>query len=409
MSAVSSTTFKRPVALLLLRRSEHVLFGVLLVIGCFTAWQSQPGQRWLLLGGAAAVAAWYVAGMALARRSRVRWHALAWLLVLTGGCAGLVVGSAGFVWLSFSLFLLYAQLLPLVVSLPSVVVITGGTIAAVALEQHRLTAATVIGPLIGAAVAVVITLVYRDLAEQVRQRAALIEQLTATRDELAVSQRQAGVLSERERLAREIHDTITQSLTSIVLVLRTARDQEPARAQPLHSQLDTVIDAAQTALTDTRRLVADLTPAELSNRSLPDALRRVIADHSDLHVVFDVEGEPRSVPTPVAVALLRAAQETLANAGAHADADQVHATCTFLPDVISLDVVDDGVGFDPQAPLGPTTGTGLGLPGLRARASEVGGSISIDSAPGRGTAINVSVPSQPRNSSQSTIRRPGDE
>jgi signal transduction histidine kinase len=393
-------TSARPVALGLLRRSEHVLFGVLLVVGCVTVWQAQLGYRWPLLGGAAAVAGWYVAGMALARRSRVRWHALVWLLALTGGCAGLVVGSAGFVWLSFPLFLLYAQLLPLMIALPAIVAITGGTIAAVAADQGRLTAATVVGPLIGAAVAVVMTIVYRDLAEQVRQRASLIEQLTATRDELAASQRQAGILSERERLAREIHDTITQSLTSIVLVLRTARETEPARSQPLHSQLDTAIDAAQTALTDTRRLVADLTPAELSNRSLPDALRRVVADQPGLNVVFDVEGEPRSVPTPVAVALLRTAQEALANAGAHADANQVHATCTFLPDMVSLDVIDDGNGFDPHAPLGPTTGTGLGLPGLRARASEVGGSVAIDSTPGRGTAINVSVPSQPRNDSQ---------
>lgn len=390
------TSWSRPVALLLLRRSEHVLFGVLLAVGCASGWRAGSPDSWLLVAGAVGVAGWYVLGMALARRSRVRWHALVWLLVLTGGSAALAVGSTGFVWLSFPLFLLYAQLLPPAISLPVIAVITGGTIAAVVADQGRLSAAAVVGPLIGAAVAVVIIMVYRDLAEQVRQRAVLIEQLTATRDQLAASQRQAGVLAERERLAREIHDTITQSLTSIVLVLRTARDSDPGRSDEQHAQLDTAIAAARAALTDTRRLVADLTPAELSNRSLPEALNRVVADQPGGAVPLHVEGEPRVVSTPVAVALLRTAQEALTNARAHSRAGRVEVSLTYLPEVVSLDVVDNGVGFDPEVPLSASTGTGFGLSGIRARAGEVGGSVEIDSGPGRGTALNITVPYTPR-------------
>lgn len=398
--SVASSTGTRPIALSLLRRSEHVIFAVLLIVGTASTWQTPGVRHGLLTAGAVLVAGWYIVGMVVARRSRVRWHAFGWLLVLTAGCAALVVGSSGFVWLAFPLFLLYAQLLPLSVAAPAVAVLTAGTVTAVSVQQRELTAAVVVGPVIGATVALVITLVYRDLAEQVRQRASLIDQLTATRDQLATSQRQAGMLAERERLAREIHDTITQSLTSIVLVLRTARDTEPERAGALDEQLDTALAAAQSALTDTRRLVADLTPTELSGRSLPEALERVLTDHAARHVPFHVEGEPRSVPTPAAVALLRAAQEALANVETHAGAEQVQATLTYLPDVVSLDVVDDGAGFDPQIPLGPTTGTGRGLPGMRARAAEVGGTVEIDSAPGHGTAINVTVGYQHQPSQQ---------
>lgn len=391
-ASVTSSTGSRPIALSLLRRSEHVLFAALLIVGAVNTWQGLVARPWLLTAGAVLVAGWYVVGMVVARRSRVRWHAFGWLLVLTGGCAALVVGSAGFVWLAFPLFLLYAQLLPLSVAVPAVAVMTAGTIVAISVDRGQLTPAVVVGPLIGATVAVVITIIYKDLADQVRQRATLIEQLTATRDELAASQRQAGILAERERLAREIHDTITQSLTSIVLVLRTARDSDAGQQPALDGQLETALTAAQSALTDTRRLVADLTPSELSDRSLPEALQRVLADHSARKVPFHVEGEARAVPTPAAVALLRAAQEALANVEAHAGAERVQATLTFLPEVVSLDVVDDGAGFDPAVPLGPTTGTGHGLPGLRARAAEVGGTVEIDSAPGRGTAINLTVP-----------------
>ncbi|WP_238006107.1 sensor histidine kinase [Dactylosporangium sp. AC04546] len=386
-----SNGWSRPVALVLLRRSEHVLFVGLLMLGVAGAWRT-GSRHWVLAAGAVGVASWYLVGMLLARRSRARWQAAGWLVVLTAGCAALAVGSVSFVWLAFPLFLLYTQLLPLAASVPAVALATVGTIAAIALDRGRLDAPAVVGPLVGAAIAVVITVVYRDLAEQVRQRAELIDELTAARDQLAAAERRAGVLAERERLAREIHDTITQSLTGIVLVLRTARDTDPAQVPALHAQLDTAITAARAALTDTRRLVRALTPAELASRSLPEALGRIVADQPGAGTRLHVEGEPVGLPTPVAVTLLRGAQEALANVRAHARARRVEVTLTFLPEAISLDVVDDGIGFDPALPVGPSTGTGLGLAGLRARAAEVGGSIEVDSAPGRGTALNLTVP-----------------
>ncbi|QDP95400.1 sensor histidine kinase [Microlunatus elymi] len=379
----------RPTALGLLRRSEHLLFAVLLILGVVSA-RHTPGWP-MLVAGAVLVAAWYALGIVVAGRSRDRRLATAWLVVLTLGCAGLAVGSDGFVWLAFPLFLLYAQLLPLRAAVPGVAVVTVGTIVRAAVAQGGVNAAVIVGPLIGATVAVVITIVYRDLTEQTRQRAILIDQLTATRDELATSQRRAGVLAERERLARELHDTVTQGLTSIVLVLRTLQDDGALTEPRLRRRLDTAVSSAQDVLSQTRRMVQALTPAELGQTSLPDAIRKAVS-RSGLPAHVHIDGDPTPVPTPVAVALLRATQEALTNAARHAQAHRVDVSLTFLPEAISLDVIDDGIGFDPDQPYGTSTGTGLGLQGIRARTAEIDGTVDINSHPGQGTALNITVP-----------------
>ena len=383
----------RPVAFTLLRRSEHLLFAVLLVVGVFGAWDAPLGP--VLAGGAVLVAGWYLLGIALARRSRDRRLAVGWLLILTLGCIGLAIGSDGFVWLAFPLFLLYPQLLPLRFALPGVAVLTLGTIVRVSVAQGSATGAMVVGPVIGATVAVVITLVYRDLAEQMRQRTALIEELTATRDELASSQHRAGVLTERERVARELHDTVTQGLASIVLVLRSVREtgEFSGAEERVRDQVDTAISSAEEVLDQTRRMVQALTPAELSGSSLPEAIEKVVTE-SGLPAHLHLHGDAVPVSTPIAVAVLRATQEALSNIRRHADAGRVDVSLTFLAESISLDVIDDGRGFDPVQPYGSSTGTGLGLEGIRARTLELDGTVEIDSAPGRGTALNISVPTR---------------
>ncbi|SDT05422.1 sensor histidine kinase [Microlunatus soli] len=389
-----ATGLLRPVAFDLLRRSEHVLLVVLLALGVGGAWSSP--LRWVLIGGAAAVGGWYGWGIVVARKRRTRATAVLWLAILTVGCAGLAVGSAGFVWLAFPLFLLYTQLLPLRIAVPSVVLVVIGVIVRTVIGRGGWDTSVVVGPVIGATVAVVISVVYRDLAEQTRQRARLIDQLTSTRDELAASERQAGMLAERERLARELHDTVTQELTGIILLLRTARDTKTGSSTALHDQLDIAIDSAGSVLTETRRMVQALTPTQWSESSLPEALNRVLAASTGPDTRLHLDGEQRSVPTPVAVALLRAAQEGVANAVRHARADRIDVTLTFLPDAVSLDVVDDGIGFDPEQPYGSTTGTGLGLSGLRTRIAELDGTMEIESVPGQGTALNLTVPRKDR-------------
>ncbi|MDI1463928.1 sensor histidine kinase [Catellatospora sp. KI3] len=372
----------------LLRRAEHALFAALLLVGAGQSWLDGAHRAATALT-TLAVACWYAVGMALSRRAAGPRLAVLWLAVLTALWAALVAVSLSFVWLAFALFLLYRQLLPDRWALPGVALLTAGSITAVALHRGHLDPAAVLGPVFGAAVAIVSTAVYRRLRRESEARAALVRELTEAQQRLAATERREGILAERERLAREIHDTVAQNLSSIILLLRAARDAADARPQ-----LDIAERAAKGALEDTRRLVRALTPAELAGRPLPEALARVVADLRDFGVQarFVLDGEPCAVPTPVAVALLRVAQAALANVRAHAAADRVAVTLTFQPGAVRVDIADDGVGFDPARPVGASSGTGLGLAAMSGRLAEVGGTLVVESAPGRGTAISATAP-----------------
>lgn len=369
----------RPVALALLRRAQHVLFAALVAVGAVRSVAEGRHPVWCVVG-AVLLAAWYGLGVVLARRSGDRTVAALWLVALTVGWVALSLLSADFVWVVFPLFLLFLQLLPLRVALVCVAGLTAVTVAAFAWHRGRVDVAAVLGPVIGAAVAVVITVVYRDLREQSLE-------LAAARDRLAATERRAGVLAERERLAREIHDTVGQSLSGIIMLLRSGRP----------GAVETAVTAAKGALEDTRRLVRALTPAELDGASLPKALEGLVAEARDygLAATLVVDGEPPRLPTPAAVALLRAAQSAVANVRQHAGASRVAVTLTVQPDAVSVDVADDGKGFDPADPSpAPTSGTGLGLAAMRDRLAEVGGRLIVESRPGAGTAVNATVPRQ---------------
>lgn len=376
-------------ALTLLRRAEHVLFAALLAIGAGEAWLDGR-HRAAVAVLTAAVAGWYAVGMALSRRSAGPRLAMLWLAVLTTGWAGLIALSLSFVWLAFALFLLFLQLLPARWALPGVALLTAGAIAAAGAHRGGLDSGAVLGPVFGAAVAIVITAVYRRLRRESEARAELVRKLTAAQERLAATERREGILAERERLAREIHDTVAQDLSSIILLLRSARDA--ADAGP---QLEIAEQAARGALEDTRRLVRALTPAELTGRSLPEALERVVADvrHFGIDARFVVDGQAGPLPTSAAVALLRVAQGALANVRAHARAGTVVVTLAFQPAAVRVDVADDGVGFDPRGPAAtPSSGTGLGLAAMAGRLAEVGGALVVESTPGAGTAVSATVP-----------------
>jgi signal transduction histidine kinase len=212
--------------------------------------------------------------------------------------------------------------------------------------------------------------------DQSRQRSALIAELRAAQQHLAAAQHEAGVLAERERLAREIHDTLAQGFTSIVMLCQAGRH-------------DRVEQVARDNLAEARRLVAALQPGVLDGRSLPDALARVVqsfADDTDIAVELDVVGDPRPLARAEEVALVRTAQEALANVRQHAAATSVRVRLRF-DDPVTLSITDDGRGFDPATVAG-----GFGLRGLRDRISEVRGALDVRSAPDGGTTVEVSVP-----------------
>ncbi|AHI00781.1 sensor histidine kinase [Kutzneria viridogrisea] len=342
-------------ALVLLRRSLHVLFFVLLAVGV----RSVPTAVC-----AAVLLAWYLVGVLLARRTRQRAVAVWWLLVLTAGWVGLVLLSADFVWVAFALMLLHLQMLPMRLAVTAMV----GLTAVAAFVGGQRGFAGVLGPVIGAGIATVMTIVYKGLRDESEANAALTAEL--------------AVAAERERMAREIHDTVAQGLSSIVLLLQSANAGE---------HLDTALGTARDSLEQARRVVRAMTPAELDGRPLADALRRLATAQ---RAEFLVDGDPVPLATQVEVTLLRVAQGGLANVRAHAAADRVRVTLTYQPGAVSLDVVDDGRGFDPARPPGsaPTSGTGVGLSAMRARLAEVGGQLVVESAPGGGTALGARIP-----------------
>lgn len=154
-------------------------------------------------------------------------------------------------------------------------------------------------------------------------------------------------------------------------------------------------EAAQANLAEARSFVRALTPPDLEHGSLAAALERLCARTTapDLTVRFAVSGTPVELPTPYEVALLRTAQSALANTVRHARAGRAEITLSFMDTSVALDVVDDGQGFDPSgAPVQERGDGGFGLPAMRARAGSLGGALSVESAPGQGTAVAVTLP-----------------
>ena len=203
-------------------------------------------------------------------------------------------------------------------------------------------------------------------------------------------EREAGVLQERQRLAREIHDTLAQGLTGIVAQLEAA---EAARSRGADDAgyLEAAMTLAREGLTQARRSVRAIGPGELEGARLPDALAKVAggwSERSGVPAAFTTTGTPLPMHPEVEVTLLRAAQEALANVARHARASRVGLTLSYMEDLVTLDVRDDGIGFEPAR-------TGFGLTGMRQRVQGVGGELAVESAPGEGTAISASVPAVP--------------
>ena len=228
------------------------------------------------------------------------------------------------------------------------------------------------------------------IIEQSRERAQLIERLEAAQAELAEVSMQAGTLAERQRLAGEIHDTLAQGLTSIVMLLQAADTEigsDPAEARR-HVGLAT--QTAREGLAEARAMVAALAPAHLEAGPLHEALGRLadrIGAELCIAVRFEVCGPARPLSAPTEVVLLRAAQEALANVRKHAHAADVRVILSYEPHNVRLDVRDDGAGFDPEQVSG-----GYGLRGMRSRILQVGGNLLVRARPGAGTSLSVEVP-----------------
>ncbi|MDP8968999.1 MAG: sensor histidine kinase [Actinomycetota bacterium] len=239
----------------------------------------------------------------------------------------------------------------------------------------------------------------RTVLRQSEGRRRMLEELQATRDELAVAERRAGALQERQRLAGDIHDTLTQGLASIVMLLEAARAWPDPGSPTAAEHVDQALDSARQSLQEVRRLVWDLRPEALERGSLAETLHRLCAqltDQTQVAAQTVVTGQVRRLPTEVEVTLLRAAQETLANVRRHGAARQVTVTLSYMDHQAVLDIRDDGMGFDPAALAeSPSPRGGLGLVAMRERVEAMEGTLTVDSAPGQGTTVVVVLPVQP--------------
>ncbi|KDA06128.1 histidine kinase [Microbacterium sp. CH12i] len=336
--------------------------------------------------------AWYGAGATFARGQFARW----WLYGLGILWLGMLMVSPEFVWLSFPLLLLAGHLLRAWPSVAFAVPVLVAAILAPILHQAPISFAHIAGPLLGGGFALAISLGYdallRDAVERDRLISSLVRaqnEMATLQEELALTQREAGATQERTRLARDLHDTIAQELSSMVLF---ARSGEPERMPQIES-------LAQHSLTDLRRIVAALAPAELEGSALAAAIERMLDTlRADTHVEVELQVDPAlpALPTPVEVVFLRVAQSALANVRQHAHAHTVTVALTLEGAVAKLSVTDDGVGFSEGDSHRTASSTSYGLSAMRSRLREFGGELLVRTAPGNGTTLSASVPVTPR-------------
>jgi len=249
-----------------------------------------------------------------------------------------------------------------------------------------------------------------ELSEANRRLEATLAENAGLHEQLLTQAREAGILDERQRMAREIHDTLAQGLTGIITQLQAAEEAAHDAAER-RRHFDAAVRLARDSLTEARRSVDALRPAPLERARLDGALRGVAERWSALNeipVQVTTTGTERSLHPETEFALLRTAQEALANVAKHADATRVGLTLSYMEEEVVLDVRDDGRGFDPAvasrepeyayAGGGPAPRGGFGLVAMRQRVEGVSGTLQVESEPGAGTAISVCVPAEPAGS-----------
>jgi signal transduction histidine kinase len=237
---------------------------------------------------------------------------------------------------------------------------------------------------------------FSDVSETNRRLEAALAENAGLHQQLLIQAREAGVLDERQRMAREIHDTLAQGLTGIITQLQALEQAAPESAG-WRRHLGAATGLARESLTEARRSVHELRPEPLETARLSEAISGVVERWSDRHripVEFTTTGTVRPMSPEAEVALLRAAQEALANVAQHARAGRVGVTLSYLEHDVALDVRDDGTGFVSRtSDVHPaSTGGGFGLLAMRQRIEALYGTLQIESEPGAGTAVSACVP-----------------
>jgi len=379
----------------IMRNGVHILTATILVVAILMSVRMDLSLAVLNLVLLSLFAGLYFVGSYYLERMTGVWK-LAWLIALTVvWIADILVASAG-IYLLFVLFFLYLRVLGMVWG--SISVIFGTAVSVGVQIPQGLTFGGVMGPVVSALVTVAIFYSFTRLHEINTERTALIRELMETREQLAETERAAGVAGERQRIAHEIHDTLAQGLSSIQMLLHAAnRDLDgDINVDKARERIGLARQTAADNLQEARAMIAALQPAALSQTSLVGALDRMaqgFAAAADLNIEVEADGEVTQLPMKLEAVLLRIAQGAVGNVAKHAQATRARITVSYSDDAVRVDIVDNGVGFDVKAVESRPAGLGhIGLAAMKRRAGEVSGGVVIESSPGNGTAVSVSVP-----------------
>lgn len=336
-----------------------------------------------------------------------RWW---WAAVVVLWLSALVLAN-DFLWVLFPLVFVTLAVLPRPANLLAAAVLWAAGVVVVAwLHPQHWHIAVAIGPGIGTVFAVAIYVSYRALHREALTQRRIAEELAATQQELAATEHQAGRLEERERLARDIHDTLAQGLSSIVLLARAGRasastgaattKESPESKNAATDVFSTIEDTARDNLAEARRFVRDLT-APSAQADLPDAITEILqrmrrrgsglSESTEFRANFSGDTH-RRLPESVVTAVVRCVQEALNNVAKHAHAAHAVVSVAVLGDELTVDIFDDGRGFDPTQAPQQESSHGYGLGGIQQRIAALSGTVNIESTPGEGTVVAARIP-----------------
>jgi signal transduction histidine kinase len=324
--------------------------------------------------------------------NELSWPAVAFVAVIVGL---FVLG----LWAAVATVAAIPAIYPLVfatLSLPAALVVSMAVTVApllVALAIHGTAwpdmPVAVVFTLLGVVAAPVVGIVTVTSGRQRARLAGLVTELAATRAESARLSREAGAAAERERLAREIHDTLAQGFTSIVALAQAVEPELDTDTAAAKRHVELIRSTARENLAEARAMVAELTPAALDEGSLPAVIGRQcerLSAETGVAVSMRSDDELPALGMATDVVLLRAAQEAFANIRRHSQASTVSVELSRADGCVRLSVADNGIG------LGDEHTEGFGLRGMRTRTAQVGGTLSVIPTPGGGTTVRVEVP-----------------
>ncbi|MEU7135024.1 sensor histidine kinase [Streptomyces sp. NPDC046261] len=333
------------------------------------------------------LAAGYALVEAFSGSRLVRPVAYLWVLALgVGAMAALPGGGAALFIVSLPQFWILARSPRTAIALSGVA--AAGTVAGSTVQYGELLSGNAVFALIGYAAGVLLGLLVHRLVQQGEERARRLgAELADTQRRLAEAHRRQGAVEERERLAREIHDTLAQGFASIIILAEAARSNLEAQPAKCARQLASIEQTARENFAEARLLVGSAPQGGAAPASVARTLRRTLERFAE-DTGLDVDAELPDIDCDqrTRIALLRCTQESLANVRRHAAASTVGVVLARHPHGVELEITDDGRGFVVEESYG------FGLDGMRTRLAELGGALTVTSSVGEGTRVLAEIP-----------------